>query len=214
MGSRSPLARTMFARYLPLALPILVSCNACSERPAAPRVSAPATPEPSAGVDELPSPTAATGPAREIVHPRNEEETGAGGQPHPAAHGESLANVLGVTVSGSERSYTFDVTIRSPDEGCAQYADYWEVLSQEGKLLYRRVLLHSHAGEQPFTRSGGAVEITATDEVIVRAHLHPAGYGGGALRGSVRGGFARTELEAGFAAHLAHEAPLPDGCAF
>jgi hypothetical protein len=67
------------------------------------------------------------------------------------------ADVVDVSVSGDVGSYIFAVTIASPDSGCAQYADWWEVLGADGSLLYRRVLLHSHVTEQPFVRTGGPV---------------------------------------------------------
>ena len=66
------------------------------------------------------------------------------------------ANVMQVSVGGNPGSYTFSVTIESPDSGCDQYADWWEVVSPEGQLIYRRVLLHSHVREQPFHSLGGA----------------------------------------------------------
>jgi len=125
-----------------------------------------------------------------------------------------LADVLSVAVSGSENAYTFAVEIRSPDTGCQQYADWWEVISEDGKLIYRRILTHSHVSEQPFTRSGAAVAIGADTVVIVRAHLHPGGFGGAAFKGSVQAGFEATQLDADFARDLERIDPLPDGCAF
>jgi len=124
------------------------------------------------------------------------------------------ADVTGVVVSGSPGSYSFNVTVRSPDTGCKQYADWWEVLSEDGRLLYRRVLFHSHVGEQPFTRSGGPVPIQPDTLVWVRAHMNTSGYGGAALKGSVKDGFKPAALDAGFAAGVAKQTPLPDGCAF
>jgi hypothetical protein len=117
-------------------------------------------------------------------------------------------------VRGDAGAYQFSVGIESPDTGCDQYADWWEVVSEDGALIYRRVLLHSHVGEQPFVRSGGPAAIEADTVVWVRAHMHPGGYGGAAFRGSVQEGFQETELSADFAADLAGEEPLPDGCAF
>lgn len=128
--------------------------------------------------------------------------------------GEILADVISVEVSGNEGAYKFTVGINSPDTGCNQYADWWEVISEDGVLIYRRILLHSHVDEQPFIRSGGAVAISPDSIVWVRAHMHPGGYGGAAFRGSVQAGFSIAELAPDYAAELAENAPLPDGCAF
>ncbi|MCB0054175.1 MAG: hypothetical protein KDE24_32035, partial [Caldilinea sp.] len=68
-----------------------------------------------------------------------------------------VADVFGVTVRGDDGAYQFSVEIASPDTGCNQYADWWEVLDSDGNLLYRRILTHSHVDEQPFIRSGGPV---------------------------------------------------------
>ncbi|MCA9661949.1 MAG: hypothetical protein KC486_26660 [Myxococcales bacterium] len=88
-------------------------------------------------------------------------------------------------------------------------------MTPSGALVYRRILAHSHVDEQPFTRSGGPVEVGADDEVIVRAHMNPGGYGGQALRGSASGGFSvDATVTAEFAAALETAPPLPDGCAF
>jgi hypothetical protein len=87
-------------------------------------------------------------------------------------------------------------------------------VSTDGKLLYRRVLLHSHVDEQPFTRSGGPVPIQADTLVWVRAHMNTSGYGGVAFKGSVKAGFKQAVPDAEFAAGLAKQPPLPDGCDF
>lgn len=124
------------------------------------------------------------------------------------------ADVIAVQVSGAPGAYQFDVTIQSPDTGCAQYADWWEVVSADGKLLYRRVLAHSHVDEQPFTRAGGPVPVQPDTVVWVRAHMSASGYGGTVLKGSAKNGFAKSEPSANFAASLTKQPPLPDGCAF
>ncbi len=125
-----------------------------------------------------------------------------------------LADVTATSVSGSAGAYTFSVTIENPDTGCSQYANWWEVISLDGTLLYRRVLGHSHVNEQPFTRSGGPVNISSTDEVYVRAWMHPTGYGGQVMKGSVAMGFEKTVLSKEFASELSQEAPLPGNCPF
>lgn len=121
-----------------------------------------------------------------------------------------------VTFSGKEGDYTFSVSLKSPDTGCQQYADWWEVISENGDLIYRRILAHSHVSEQPFTRSGGSVNINAGDVVIIRGHMNNSGYGDGAIamKGSVASGFQPFTISKDFAADLDKEAPLPSDCAF
>ncbi|NJP04977.1 MAG: hypothetical protein HC837_04790 [Chloroflexaceae bacterium] len=139
--------------------------------------------------------------------------------PEPPAASEStaatgLADVISVEVSGEPNAYRFAVGIASADSGCEQYANWCPVLGSDGRLLYRRILLHSHVTEQPFVRSGGPVHIAADTLVWVRAHMHPQGLGGQALRGSVDTGFAPAELPADFAADVLEQPPKPDDCAF
>ena len=59
----------------------------------------------------------------------------------------SLASVTEISWTGEEHNYTFSVTLRSPDTGCEQYADWWEIIDLEGNLIYRRILGHSHVNE-------------------------------------------------------------------
>ena len=86
------------------------------------------------------------------------------------------ADVTAVSATGEAGAYTFDATVRSPDTGCNSYADWWEVVSPNGELLYRRVLLHSHVDEQPFTRSGGRYRLaptTRSDGIWAEPADHP-----------------------------------------
>jgi hypothetical protein len=124
------------------------------------------------------------------------------------------AQVVDVLMSGPDGAFLFGVTVTSPDTGCDSFVDWWEVVTPDGELLYRRVLLHSHVGEQPFTREGGPVAAGPADEVIVRAHMNTTGYSPSAMRGSFRTGFSSAQLERGFAANAEALEPLPDGCAF
>ena len=134
--------------------------------------------------------------------------------PVPGASPPRLADVVSVQVDGEPGVYRFSVGIESPDTGCDRYADWWEVVTPDGRLVHRRVLAHSHVQEQPFVRSGGPVEIDADTVVRVRAHLHPGGYGGVAWEGSVRAGFQPLEeLPATFAPDLARVEPRPPPCA-
>lgn len=125
-----------------------------------------------------------------------------------------FADVLSVQVSGHPGAYQFAVEVASPDTGCEQYADWWEVFSEDGQLRYRRILLHSHVGEQPFIRSGGPVDIAADEVVYVRAHMNTVGYGGLLMKGTAQEGFKPAEVEAGFGSGLEHIPPQPEDCAF
>jgi hypothetical protein len=138
----------------------------------------------------------------------------------------SYANVVAVAPSGEAGSYTFNVSIESSDVDCSEFADFWEVVSDDGMLLYRRILEHSHTDENgtsdadapgnTFTRSGGPVEVLADQVVIVRAHMSTLDhYQGSAMRGSVEGGFVvASDLDPSFAADLESAAPQPENCDF
>ena len=125
-----------------------------------------------------------------------------------------FANVLSVQVTGNPGAYQFAVEVASPDTGCEQYADWWEVFSEEGRLIYRRILLHSHVSEQPFVRSGGPVDIAAVTVVYIRAHMNTVGYGDLVMRGTVQDGFKPVEAQAGLGSGLEQVPPLPEDCAF
>ena len=124
------------------------------------------------------------------------------------------ANVTKVIPKGEESSYHFSVTLASDETGCDQYANWWEVLSEEGELLYRRILIHSHPTMQPFTRSGGYVKIKKDDIVYVRAHMNKLGYVGDIFMGSVSTGFEKVEDFPDFNNSIETKAPLPIGCLY
>lgn len=125
-----------------------------------------------------------------------------------------VADVVEVSATGQDGSYTVSVTLRSDETGCEQYADFWELLTPGGDLVYRRILDHSHPDEQPFTRSGGPVDLLGTDEIIARGHMHPTGYGGALLKGTLAAGFAPFSPPKGFAEELGEDPPLPEECLF
>ncbi len=127
---------------------------------------------------------------------------------------DKSANIISVQVSGSENSYTFKVGIKSPDTGCGQYANWWEVLSEDGKLIYRRILGHSHVSEQPFIRSGGPVDIGEGQVVWIRAHMNNSGYGGEVFKGTVEEGFVKVDSDTSFPKEIETESPQSGGCAF
>jgi hypothetical protein len=76
-------------------------------------------------------------------------------------------------------TYFFKVTVRHADEGWDHYANKWDVVAPDGKVLGTRTLYHPHVDEQPFTRSLSDVIIPVSiAEVTVRAHDSVHGYGG------------------------------------
>ena len=89
-------------------------------------------------------------------------------------------DVVDVRVSKtSSTTYAFDVTVKHADTGWDHYADKWEVVGPDGKVLGTRVLMHPHVNEQPFTRSLSGVKIPPdVKTVTVRAHDKVHGWGG------------------------------------
>lgn len=122
-------------------------------------------------------------------------------------------DVVAVTWEGEEGARVFTVSLLSPDVDCDRYADWWELLDPDGALLYRRILNHSHADEQPVARSGDPLDIAEGQPLVVRGHGHPFGYGGVAFSGSVAEGFAAdATITAGFAPQVETQEPLPTEC--
>jgi hypothetical protein len=77
--------------------------------------------------------------------------------------------------------WTFAVTVHHDDQDPAHWADWWRVRTVDGTELGRRVLLHSHVGEQPFTRDGEVRIPRGVQRVVVEAHDKVHGLGGKAL---------------------------------
>ncbi len=76
-------------------------------------------------------------------------------------------------------SWRFNVTVRHADTGWDHYANKWEVVAPDGRILGTRVLAHPHENEQPFTRSLGGVKIPSdVTRVTVRAGDSVHGLGG------------------------------------
>lgn len=76
-------------------------------------------------------------------------------------------------------SFTASATLRHADTGWEHYADKWDVVAPDGKVLATRVLHHPHVNEQPFTRSLSGIRIPAgLDYVTIRAHDKVHGYRG------------------------------------
>lgn len=100
------------------------------------------------------------------------------GAPQATMAGE--ADVLGAKATQSAPGvWRFSVTVKHADTGWKHYADKWDVVGPDGKVLGTRVLLHPHETEQPFTRSLTNVRIPPNvSEVTIRAHDNVHKYGG------------------------------------
>lgn len=90
------------------------------------------------------------------------------------------ADVLKVKVHcPTPESCTFNVTVQHADTGWKHYANQWDVIAPDGKVLASRVLYHPHVDEQPFTRSLSGVRIPRNIlQVTVRAQDLVHGWGG------------------------------------
>ena len=72
--------------------------------------------------------------------------------------------------NNTEDSWTFHVTLKHNDSGWDHYADAWQVVDEDGKVLAKRVLYHPHEHEQPFTRSLSGVKLQGSAIIYVEAH--------------------------------------------
>jgi hypothetical protein len=97
----------------------------------------------------------------------------------PALAGAGPAEVVRVEViQESADRWSFAVTVRHADRDPDHWADWWRVRTPEGRELGRRVLLHSHVDEQPFTRDESIRIPADVHVVVVEAHDKVHGLGG------------------------------------
>jgi hypothetical protein len=97
------------------------------------------------------------------------------------AAGAGEVDVLAATIEADAdgNGYTIAVTLRHEDTGWAHYADRWEVVGPDGRVLAVRTLRHPHVDEQPFTRSLSGVQIPRPlTWVRIRGHDLVHGLGG------------------------------------
>ena len=76
---------------------------------------------------------------------------------------------------GSDKTWTFAVTLKHADVGWDHYANEWQVIGPDDKILATRTLYHPHVNEQPFTRNTSGVKIPAditTVRIIARDTVH------------------------------------------
>jgi len=76
-------------------------------------------------------------------------------------------------------TFDFEVTVSSPYDTPQRYADAFRAVGKDGKVFGERILLHDHAGEQPFTRDLYGVRIPrGVRAVRIQARDQKHGYGG------------------------------------
>ena len=81
-----------------------------------------------------------------------------------------------------DRTWSFAVTISSPYDTPARYADGWRVVGPDGTVYGEHTLTHDHADEQPFTRRQHGVEVPdGVDRVTVEGRDSSNGFGGGVV---------------------------------
>ena len=82
------------------------------------------------------------------------------------------AAVLDATVTANPNgTYGISATVFHKDDGWSHYADKFDILTPDNRVIATRVLYHPHVGEQPFTRSIGNVQVpVGITEIVIRAH--------------------------------------------
>ncbi len=97
----------------------------------------------------------------------------------PGSAEAGKANVVFVEVAQEDAdTWMFAVTVRHDDRDPDHWADWWRVRTVDGRELGRRVLLHSHVDEQPFTRDERIRIPHDVRAVVVEAHDKVHGLGG------------------------------------
>jgi len=75
----------------------------------------------------------------------------------------------------SNKTWSFMVTLKHADEGWDHYANEWQVIAPDDKILATRTLYHPHVNEQPFTRGTQGVKISddiKTVRIIAKDTVH------------------------------------------
>ncbi|QUY42107.1 AAA family ATPase [Acaryochloris marina] len=114
--------------------------------------------------------------------------------------------------------YTFKANLYGPTEGCNQYVDWWEILSEDQELLDRPHFDISHDDQQPFSSTSKPIQASDNQTLLIRAHLHlenkdKSGYEARqAWKGTIKDGFEMIRLPERFATNLAKADPQPKPC--
>ncbi|MCW5745227.1 MAG: hypothetical protein KIT36_03395 [Alphaproteobacteria bacterium] len=106
-----------------------------------------------------------------------------------SAADQKYPDVVAVKVQPrGDNRFDFDVTVSSPYDTPQRYADAFRVVGADGTVYGERLLLHDHAGEQPFTRDLYGVRIPpGIRVVVVQARDRQYGYGGKTVQTNLPG---------------------------
>jgi hypothetical protein len=91
--------------------------------------------------------------------------------------------------SAGPDTFDFDVTVSSPYDTPAHYADGFRVTSPAGDVVFgERKPLHDHQHEQPFTRDLHGVKVPkGVKLVVVQGRDQQSGYGGKSVQVALPG---------------------------
>ncbi len=109
---------------------------------------------------------------------------GGAGSAEAAASGAKFPELLSAEATqAGDGTYDIAVTISSPYDSPARYANGWRVIRGDGEVIAEHELLHDHASEQPFTRVQTGVEIDESVGVVqIEGRDLANGYGGTRLQ--------------------------------
>ena len=95
-------------------------------------------------------------------------------------------DIVDVSVTASDTTYNFVVTMSAPYDGPKRFADAWRVIGDDGVVYGVLELLHDHATEQPFTRSLADIEIpNSVRSVTIEGRDQVYGWGGNTVEVSL-----------------------------
>ena len=64
------------------------------------------------------------------------------------------------------QAWSVRVRLQHADEGWQHYADAWRIVTESGQLVGKRILMHPHVDEQPFTRGLNDVRIPDNIRIV------------------------------------------------
>ena len=123
-----------------------------------------------------------TEPDPDLTEPDDEEpdaEAPDASEPREDADGQRFPDVVAAELDTTGDTWRLSATLSSPYDTPERYADAFRAVTPDGEELGVRVLLHDHAGEQPFTRSLTDLQIPGdVDTVVVEGRDLEHGWGG------------------------------------